>query len=324
MLTVNDHILHIEKALSELEIPRDPVNLYEPLHYMLAMGGKRIRPALTLLACDAMEGDVSIAVHPALCVELFHNFSLVHDDIMDNAPIRRNRPTVHERWNRDIAILTGDVLLVQAYAQLERLPESIFTKIFRIFNTAARQVCEGQQLDMDFQHREKIGMAEYMHMIQLKTAVLLGCALQLGAVCAHASDTDGNTLYETGVAMGLAFQLMDDYLDTFGNHEKFGKKNGGDIVTNKKTFLYVKCLEKASEPDRRELLLLYDDNRLPESVKVKRVTELFTRYSVGNDILAMSQHYTQRAYAMMDALACPTERKKPLKDLADSLLKRNY
>ncbi|MFI5205217.1 MAG: polyprenyl synthetase family protein, partial [Flavobacteriales bacterium] len=278
------YLLQIENGIKELNLSEKPVNLYEPFRYVLSIGGKRIRPTLTLIACEICEGNKNHALHAALAVELFHNFTLVHDDIMDNAPIRRNRPTVHEQWNRNIAILTGDVMLVKAYEQINKLPHALIPEAFALFNKTASQICEGQQMDMDFEDRIDVQMEDYVEMIRLKTAVLLGCALQLGSLCSATPTANGEHLYQFGVTMGMAFQVKDDFLDAYGEVEKFGKLKGGDIIANKKTFLFLKFMEKASDIDKREMLNLYSHERVPEALKVKRVLELFAVYSIDKEM----------------------------------------
>ena len=221
---------------------KEPRNLYEPIDYILQLGGKRLRPVLTLIAADLFGGDYHKALPAAAAVEVFHNFSLVHDDIMDNASLRRGKATVHQKWNSNIAILSGDAMLICAYRLLESYPPDTFAALVKLFSKTALEVCEGQQWDMDFETQAQVSIPQYLQMIRYKTAVLVGAALQMGAVIAGASIENQRLIYDFGVAIGLAFQLQDDYLDTFGD-EAFGKKIGGDILENKKTILYLKTLD---------------------------------------------------------------------------------
>src|ERR1700761_9383330 len=237
----------ISDAVKKLAFPEYPAALYEPISYILSIGGKRMRPALLLMACDLFGGDVDDALAPALAIEVFHNFTLMHDDIMDNAPLRRGRTTVHERWNKNVAILSGDVMLIEGYKLMMQVKDHLLRQILDIFNNTAVDVCEGQQIDMEFEQRNDVTIKEYINMIRLKTAVVLGGALKIGALLGGASTKDANLLADFGVNLGLAFQLQDDILDVYGNPEKFGKQVGGDIIANKKTYLLLKALELADE-----------------------------------------------------------------------------
>src|SRR3569833_2778488 len=243
----------ISDAVKELNFPGYPAQLYEPITYILSMGGKRMRPALLLMACDLFGGDVEKALPPALAIEVFHNFTLMHDDIMDNAPLRRGKTTVHERWNQNAAILSGDVMLIEGYKLMMQVDNHILRDVLNIFNETAVGVCEGQQLDMEFETREVVGIDEYIEMIRLKTAVVLGGALKIGALIGGASADDAALLSAFGVQLGVAFQLQDDILDVYGNPEKFGKQVGGDIISNKKTYLLIKAKELANSQQKEEL-----------------------------------------------------------------------
>ncbi len=279
-------------ALGRLDFPSEPAELYEPIGYTLAMGGKRMRPVLVLLGAELMGGKLEDAQHAALAIEVFHNFTLLHDDIMDEAPLRRGMATVHTKWNSNIAILSGDVMLVEAYKLISKTPTSVLPEILTVFNTAATDVCEGQQWDMNFEGQDDVNLSDYLNMIRLKTAVLLGAALQIGALCAKAEKQDAENLYEFGCHLGIAFQLQDDILDVFGDPEVFGKQAGGDILSNKKTYLKLRALEKASTSQASELRKWYSSKEFDSVEKVTSVTQLFENLNVREDAeLEMRRHY---------------------------------
>ncbi len=231
----------IGEEIESLNLPSSPHNLYHPISYFLSLGGKKMRPVLTLMGCELFQKDYSIAKNAALAVELFHNFSLVHDDIMDAAPLRRGQETVHQKWDNNVGILSGDAILILAYQKLATYEPNILAKLLPIFNQTAIEVCEGQQYDMDFESRDDVSISEYLQMIKFKTAVLLGCSLKMGAIIGKSSEADANELYNFGVNLGLAFQLQDDILDVYADQNKFGKQVGGDIIANKKTYLLLKA-----------------------------------------------------------------------------------
>lgn len=245
-----DQIAHL---IEELDFRKEPPELYDPIAYTMNQGGKRLRPLLTLLACDLFGGDIQKALYPALSIEVFHNFTLVHDDIMDRAPLRRGKETVYKKWNSDIAILAGDTMFALAYTYALKTDAEIVPEILTVFSKAAIEVCEGQQYDMNFEQLASVSIDEYIRMIRLKTAVLLGASLEIGAICARADQNDVRKLYQFGIELGIAFQLKDDLLDVYGDTEKFGKLSGGDIATNKKTFLYLKAMELANNKQNKEL-----------------------------------------------------------------------
>jgi geranylgeranyl diphosphate synthase type II len=266
----------IEQVIQSLSVPSSPKDLYEPISYTLSNGGKRMRPILVLLGCKIFSESIENAIRPAIGMELFHNFSLIHDDIMDSAPIRRGKPTVHERWNSNIAILSGDAMMIQAYQQLvETRPDAVAT-IIRIFNQTAIEVCEGQQLDMDFEKRDDVSIDEYLNMIRLKTAVLLAACLKVGATIGGANEEQAQHLYDFGLNTGIAFQLQDDILDVYGESQKVGKQKGGDILLNKKTYLLLKALELTSESGSVEQWL---KSNATEG-KVAAVTEIYNDHQV--------------------------------------------
>jgi geranylgeranyl diphosphate synthase type II len=310
----------IEKELATLSFPETPTNLYDPLRYFLGLGGKRVRPLLTLLGAELYGIQHDKVIKAALAVEVFHNFSLIHDDIMDEAPLRRKQPTVHEKWNPHIAILSGDVLLVKAYELLALQDAQHVPSLLKRFNTTATQVCEGQQLDMDFEKRETVTISEYLEMIRLKTSVLLGCALEMGAIVADASLEDRKHLFNFGQYLGVAFQIQDDILDLFADQALFGKQVGGDVLANKKTVLYLKAFELASD-DQRLILKQLDLDTNPAR-KVKQTREIYEAINVKAACTFLMKEYYERA---MDALSCvnqPSQPKEQLIQLADSLMNR--
>jgi len=314
---------HINQGLADLDFPPVPATLYEPIRYMLALGGKRIRPLLTLMAADLFSiSDIRHAIPAALAVELFHNFSLVHDDIMDEAPLRRGKPTVHKKWNANVAILSGDNLLIMAYGQLAKCPSDKLPSILETFNTMATHVCEGQQLDMDFERSPTVGINDYLHMIQLKTSVLLGAALKIGAVLGNASDVDAQYLYDFGVNVGIAFQLQDDLLDVYGDPEQFGKQRGGDILANKKTYLLLKALETADTETVSELHDWMKRSDQPQ-IKINRVTAIYNSLGIQQATETMKRFYATQAYAALDRIPCEKSRKLPLQTMAQHLLNRS-
>ena len=255
METLKIYQQKIEEGILNLNLPSYPTHLYEPINYILAIGGKRLRPTLVFIGCDLFNGDLNDALKPALAIEVFHNFTLMHDDIMDEAPLRRGKETVHKRWNLPIAILSGDAMFVKAQQLMMHVPDNNLRIILDTFNKTALEVCEGQQMDMDFESMKIVTIPNYIQMIRLKTAVLLGCSLKIGALIAGANELQANTIYNIGLNLGIAFQLQDDILDVYGDPNKFGKQVGGDIIANKKTFLLLKALELASlNPYKKEEL----------------------------------------------------------------------
>ena len=306
--------------LSNRAITKQPNNLYEPIDYILKLGGKRIRPVLVLLSCDIFGGERGKAMEAALSIEMFHNFTLIHDDIMDNASLRRGKDTVHKKWDINTGILSGDALMILSYQQLEQYKDETFLKLYTLFNRTALQICEGQQYDMDFELRNDVTLNDYMKMIRYKTAVLLACALQMGAIIANASEKDVKHIYNYGLHLGTAFQLQDDYLDTFGSKE-FGKKVGGDILENKKTFLFIMSIELASKDDQEELLDLYN-NMEPSQNKIDRVIELFNKYKIKELLFQEIRTYTELAFSCVDKLSLERSDKNSLLELGKNLMNR--
>ncbi len=307
----------------ENPFPTSPIALYEPCDYILTLGGKRLRPALVLMGYELFQDNVETALPAAWAVELFHNFSLMHDDIMDAAPLRRGQPTVHFKWNTTTAILSGDVMLIFAYRFLARIGDAdTALQLINIFNRVATEVCEGQQMDVDFETLSAVTIPEYLQMIELKTAVLLGGALEMGAVCAQASETDARHLYEFGRLAGVAFQIQDDLLDTYGDPAKFGKQVSGDILQNKKTLLVLKTLEIAPASDCRELQEWMQPSAENPIEKVAAVRAIFDRNAIPELISKEKQRFQQEAFRHLDAVQVPEARKAILKKTVADLLER--
>jgi len=300
----------------------EPVALYDPIAYALAQGGKRIRPLLVLMSADLFDGNIEEAIKPSVGVELFHNFTLLHDDIMDNATIRRGRPSVHKKWNPNVAILSGDTMFVMAYDYICQVRKEILPQTVELFNDTARKVCEGQQYDMDFETMKDVSIDNYLMMIRLKTAVLLACSVKLGAILAGAGEEETRIIHEFGDNLGMAFQLQDDYLDIFGDTTKFGKEIGGDIVTNKKTFLYLKAFELAKGDDLVRLTSYFMDKDIDTGTKINRIKELYITLGVDKLTKELVEHYLGRALASLDELDLPADRKAGLRQLALEMLNR--
>ncbi|QXV64590.1 polyprenyl synthetase family protein [Mucilaginibacter achroorhodeus] len=314
----------IANSVADLKFPTYPAELYEPIQYILALGGKRMRPALLLMACDLFGGDVNEALPPALAIEVFHNFTLMHDDIMDNAPKRRGKTTVHEKWNSNVAILSGDVMLIEGYKLMMQVRENILRTVLDIFNDTAVGVCEGQQLDMTFETKIDISIKEYINMIRLKTAVVLGGALKIGALIGNADVRDAELLSDFGINLGIAFQLQDDILDVYGDPEKFGKQVGGDIISNKKTYLLIKALELVEGTDAQELDQWVTYKQFDAAEKVAAVTAIYNKANIRHYAETEMHAYADKAFAALDKLNLPEENKQYLRDFADGLLVREY
>ena len=307
------------EKLSDAVPSREPVGLYEPVRYILEIGGKRVRPLLTLMSAEVFDADYLHAMDAAMAVELFHNFSLIHDDIMDEAPLRRGNQTVHEKWNLNTGILSGDAMLILAYRYFEGYEPEIFRELAKLFSKTALEVCEGQQWDVDFETRDDVSVTEYLKMIEYKTAVLLGAAMEMGAIVAQTSGENRRTIYEYGRLLGIAFQLQDDYLDAFGNPETFGKQVGGDILENKKTYLYLKAMEFGSEVQKKELLELYQSS---DEGKIEKVKSVFLATGASDATLQAIESYTQSAFDVLNRLTVDDEKKSYLKNLGERLMNR--
>jgi len=309
-----------EAYFSGKHFPSQPSTLYGPCEYFLALGGKRVRPVLCLMGNELFDDISADAYHAASAVELFHNFTLIHDDIMDRAPLRRGKPTVHALHGESTALLAGDVVLVVAYEELNRIDSRFVKPIIALFNTTAKEVCEGQQLDMDFEKEIDLTLDRYLHMISLKTSVLLAASLQMGAILGGAGEGNQQHLYEFGRNLGIAFQVQDDYLDAFGDPEKFGKQVGGDIRANKKTFLMIHALESASPEQRKELERLME---LDSEDKVERVLSIFRDTGIERWALELKDHYLNLAMQHLEEIAVLANRKEPLRRLAQYLVQRD-
>ncbi|MEI2737442.1 MAG: polyprenyl synthetase family protein [Chitinophagaceae bacterium] len=301
--------------------PDEPASLYDPNEYFLKLGGKRIRPVLCLMGNELFEEIKEDAWHVGTAIELFHNFTLIHDDIMDNAPLRRGMETVHTKYGENTALLAGDVMLVTAYEELNKISIEFLHSILLLFNKTAKEVCEGQQMDMDFEKMDNVSLDAYLKMIELKTSVALAASLQTGAILGGAGERNQHLLYEFGKKLGIAFQVQDDYLDAFGDPQKFGKQVGGDILANKKTFLLLHALETASVTEQKELQRLLAGNAAD---KVERVVQIFRDCKVDEWALQLKNKYLDEALAHLEDIAVLSKRKEPLKELAHFLVKREH
>lgn len=319
----NDQILNLfENYLAQIQFPEEPEQLYKPILYSMSGGGKRIRPTLLMLACEAFGGDVQQALPAAAAVEMFHNFTLLHDDIMDNAEVRRGKPSVYASWGNNVAILSGDAMMICSYRLLSKVPSEKLASIMEIFTTTALQVCEGQQYDMDFESRQKVSVVEYMRMIELKTSVLLAGAAAIGAVLGDASDEDCRQIYRYALELGLAFQLQDDLLDSYGTQEELGKRIGGDILEGKKTCLMLNAMSRATEEDREVLRSTHLDSKLSDEQKIERVKAIYDKYDIPHLINQQISLRFDRALSILDSLAIPAERTEHLRVFAQNLMGR--
>lgn len=308
--------------LSEKVKTREPENLYNPMVYILALGGKRVRPVLVLLAADIFGGDYRKAMDAALAIEVFHNFSLIHDDIMDDAPLRRGKKTVHERWDLNTAILSGDAMLIKAYQLFENYEGDIFRELAQLFSKTAIEVCEGQQYDIDFETREDVTIEEYLKMIEYKTAVLVGASLKMGAIVANTSEENKKKIYEFGRLLGIAFQLQDDYLDAFGDPEKFGKQVGGDIIENKKTFLYLIAIQEGTAREAVQLEHLYSINPPDATAKIETIKALFQSTGAAESCRSEIRKYTDLSFRALEDLEIGESEKQILRQFGETLMNR--
>lgn len=312
----------IDKAVREVLKGAEPDTLFAPAKYILSLGGKRLRPLLTLMAADLFGKEPEEVVDAALAVEIFHNFSLVHDDLMDNADLRRGYPTVHKKWSENNAILTGDALVIEAYRYIAKVSVDVLPDILALFTTTAMEICKGQQYDMDFEQRLDVTEEEYLKMIHLKTAVLIGCALKMGAIIAGAPARDADLLYEFGINMGLAFQLKDDLLDVYGSPETFGKKIGGDILCNKKTFLLIRCLRNADTAQRAELNKWLTATDYNPDEKIKYVKNIYDELNLKFVVDSLIEKYYLASLDYLSLIDLPDVQKKDLVSLAENLMHR--
>lgn len=312
----------LQENLTQVISVKEPIQLYEPISYIVSLGGKRLRPILTLLTCDFFGCNAKQAVNAAMAVELFHNFSLIHDDIMDSAPLRRGEQTVHEKWDVNTGILSGDAMLILAYQLFEEYEPSLFRQLAKLFSKTAIEVCEGQQYDVDFETRDDVTIPEYLKMIDYKTAVLIGAAMKMGAIVANASESCKEHIYQFGRNLGIAFQLQDDYLDAFGDPKTFGKQVGGDIITNKKTYLYLTALQKGTSQDKDTLTQLYSITPKNSEDKIDTIKELFVSTGAAKETLDAIENYTKTAFGLLDNIKISEDRKEQLRDFGNWLMKR--
>jgi len=323
-MQIENLVAQINAQIALLTYGESPIELYEPIRYLMGLGGKRLRPLLTLLGANLYTDDVTHCYLPAIGVEVFHNFTLMHDDIMDKAPLRRGNPTVHARWNENIAILSGDVMLVKAYELMMHAPDKHLRSVLAHFNQCAAEVCEGQQKDMNFENSIDVTEAAYIDMIRLKTAVLLGFAFGLGGILADALPAEVALLKNMGENMGIGFQLKDDLLDVFGEAGKVGKQVGGDILSNKKTFLLIEALEKANDAQRKILHYWLDETDYIPAEKIDAVTEIYLALEIDKLTESKIQHYFSLGYAQLDALHAPEAKKLALRAFMDWLIAREH
>lgn len=322
MEKIEHYISLVNDALQKLTYTKEPKNLYEPIRYALDIGGKRIRPALLLLANDMFGGKNASAMNAALAVEIFHNFTLLHDDIMDDAPLRRGKQTIYKKWDINTAILSGDVMFVNAIQLLAKSEDKFLAETLTLFNTTAVEVCEGQQYDMDFETKEKVSIDDYLKMIELKTAVLLAASLKIGAILADAKKDDAIHIYEFGKNLGIAFQLMDDILDLYGDPDKFGKQVGGDVIANKKTYLLLKAKELATGGVRKELEFCLSSTALSKTAKVERVKKIFDSLKIKQIAFEEMNLFYNTALSHLDSIDVTNDKKKVFEDFAKKLMHR--
>ncbi len=323
MLSVPEYREEFLTFLDKKKFPKRPEGLYDPIVYIMKLGGKRLRPVLTLLTADAFSGNYKEALNAALAIETFHNFSLMHDDIMDDAPLRRGKTTVHEKWNTNTGILSGDAMLIVAYQLFENYNDSTFKALAQLFSKTAIEVCEGQQYDIDFETRDDVSIEEYLKMITYKTAVLVGAAMKMGAIVANTPEKEAALIYDFGLNLGIAFQIQDDYLDAFGDPKTFGKQIGGDIIESKKTFLYLASEQHAKKENVAELRHLFSISPDNPKEKIEAVKEIYIS-SGANDLTKKEiEKYTLKAFAILDKIAIADDKKQILKDFGSLLMQRS-
>ncbi|SDE54007.1 polyprenyl synthetase family protein [Riemerella columbipharyngis] len=318
---LDDYQNIVAEAIERYTFKNQPKELYEPMNYIISHGGKRLRPIMVLMGCELFDGDMNKAMKPALAIEFFHNFTLIHDDIMDEAPLRRNKPTIHTLHGINVGILSGDALLIKAYQFFEDLEPELFKKCIQLFSETGAVLCEGQQMDVNFETDEKVTYEDYIKMITYKTGVLSAASLKIGAMIAGASDKEAEALYNFGKHIGIAFQIMDDYLDVFGNMEQFGKKHAGDIYENKKTALYFLALENATEEEEKELHYWYS-KKTDNVDKVYGVEKIFRRTKVDERVLRLIQRHNKLGQDCLKEINLPENKKHSFVELANYLLKR--
>ncbi|MEL1246232.1 polyprenyl synthetase family protein [Flavobacterium sp. DGU11] len=318
---------HYQQIISDYfattSLEKEPINLYRPIQYIVSLGGKRMRPVLTLMAAEVFDADCREALPAAIAVEIFHNFSLVHDDIMDDAPLRRGHQTVHEKWDLNTGILSGDAMLILAYRHFEEYEPQVFRSLAKLFSKTALEVCEGQQWDVDFEQRDDVTLPEYLKMIEYKTAVLVAAAMKMGAIVAQTSQENCDLIYDFGLNLGIAFQLQDDYLDAFGDPETFGKQVGGDIIENKKTYLYLKALEQANAYEKENLLQWFALHPEDHSDKIVAVKNIFRHTGADTTTKQAIEEYTLKAFDTLEKMDISIEKKQMLRAFGKNLMGRN-
>jgi len=324
MLSFDDAQNIISNELEKIKIPHIPADLYNPVRYILSNGGKRIRSSLVLLACDMFGRNYSDAINVALGIEIFHSFTLVHDDLMDSSAVRRNKPTIHKKWNPNVAILSGDAMLILAYKMLTSVERHFLIPVTTLFNSTALSVCEGQMMDMNFENHNKVSVEDYLKMIGLKTSVLIAASLKLGALIAEANDEDCENIYSFGYNLGIAFQLQDDLLDVYGDSFVFGKKIGNDIVTNKKTYLMIKALELATGEQQKKLYELLSGTDFEPEEKIITISKIYNELNIKLLTENIINQYFDKASLNLENITVESERKKVFKDFALSLKVRDY
>lgn len=324
MKTADELLTQVNAFLDTLPYERTPKSLYEPIRYVLSMGGKRIRPVLMLLGYNLYKEDTDKILMNAIALETYHNYTLLHDDLMDQADLRRGHETVHKKWDSNTAILSGDSMLVLAYERMAQCDSRHLADVLRLFTTTALEIGEGQQYDMEFETRDDVREEEYIEMIRLKTSVLLACALKIGAILADASAEDADNLYKFGEQIGLAFQLQDDYLDVYGDSKVFGKKIGGDITSNKKTFMLINAFSHANEAQRQELEKWVNAKSFDREEKIAAVTRLYNEIGIDKMAQAKIAYYFEQSKKYLDAVQVPAERKEELQKYAQRMMKRKY
>jgi geranylgeranyl diphosphate synthase type II len=322
LVTIDRALKLIDKEIESLDFGKEPIDLYDPIYYIMGLGGKRMRPLLAVLSHSMFSEKTEDILKPATAIEIFHNYTLVHDDIMDNAPLRRGNATVHEKWSSNVGILAGDVMQIKSTELMMSVDDKILRQTLDLFNTTATAICEGQQYDMDFENREKVSIEEYIEMIRMKTAVLLGFSLELGGLVAGTSEKNLILLREFGVSMGIGFQLMDDLLDVYGDMSKFGKTVGGDIIANKKTYLLIMALQKAKGAEAKKLNELLESKTIDALSKVKQVTEIYNKLEIRALTELKINEYFDLAFQKLNKLDAPLHKKALLKNFANQLAQR--
>ncbi len=321
MNTIEDLQFRIDEAFGAIRFPSAPADLYNPITYTLGLGGKRLRPLLVLASCQMFGGELDDAINPAIGIELFHNFTLLHDDIMDEAPLRRGKESVYKKWNSNVAILAGDTMFAIANKYMLRTRPQAISQVVELFNQTAIEVCEGQQYDMDYEKQLNVSIPDYIEMIRLKTAVLLAASLKTGAIIAGAGNADCDYVYQFGINIGLAFQLKDDLLDVYGLQEKFGKVSGGDIIAGKKTYLYLKALESAGK-NAEYFKSIYSSSDLGKSEKVKKVKDVFNQLEIEQHTRKLIDDYYQKALHDLSCISLSEEAMEALIDYTAELMER--